>query len=130
MSLGGLSASEAIIETFELDCGNTTTMRPDVNASTGYRSCAITNREARFKFDPEATTTTEHDFYAIWKAATTAALSLTVGSSNNKITITAPAVQYEDLVESDRGGILVYQMDCGLKRSSGDDEYKITLGTP
>lgn len=128
LSLGGLSAAEAVVDTFELDTGNTVTMRPDANAATGYRSAAITNREARFRFDPEATTTSEHDFYGLWKAGTTGALALSVGSSHNKIAIAAPVVQYEDLTEADRGGILVYQMDCALQRSSGDDEFSITLG--
>lgn len=130
LSLGTLSATELVIDTFELDTGNTVTMRPDVNAATGYRSAAITNREARFRFDPEAVTTSQSDIYAEWKAGTTGALAFSiVGSdSHNKIAIAAPVVQYEDLTETDRGGILVYQMDCALQRSAGDDEFSITLG--
>lgn len=128
LSLGTLSATELVVDTFELDTGNTVTMRPDANSATGYRSAAITNREARFRFDPEAVATSESDIYAEWKAGTTGALALSVGSSHNKIAIAAPVVQYEDMTEADRGGILVYQMDCALQRSSGDDEFSITLG--
>lgn len=128
-SLGGLSSSEALLDNFTLDLGLTTTMRSDANSATGYRSAAVVNRRPTLAFLAEMVTTTEHDFYSIWKAGTTAALSCTSGSSNNKLTLTAPAVQYTDMTEVDQGGLLMAQMQCDLCRSSGNDSFKLTLGT-
>lgn len=129
LSLGTLAAAEALVSTFTLDFGLTTAMRDDANSATGYRSAMVTDRKPTFAFDPEMTTISEHDFYAILKAGTTAALALAIGASDNKIAISAPAVQYVDMSEGERNGILTAEMTCDLCRSSGNDEFTITLGT-
>lgn len=128
MSVGGLDAAELLVSSCEIDFGNVLTMRDDANASTGYRSCAIVDRNPVFRFDPEDVTLTEHDFYAVWAAATTGALSITLGSSNNKVIIAAPAVQYMDVQDGDRNGLFIKNVGAKLCRSSGNDEITITVG--
>lgn len=127
-SLGGLSASEALVSSLEIDLGNVLTMRDDANATAGYRSCAIVDQDPRLRFDPEDVTISEHDFYAIWAAATTAALSITLGSGTNRIVITAPAVQYLDVQDGDRNGLFIKNVGAKLCRSSGNDAISITVG--
>lgn len=127
-SVGGLSASEALVSSLEIDLGNTLTMRDDANAAMGYRSCAIVDQDPRMRFDPEDVITTDHDFYAIWAAATTGALSVTLGSSTNRIVITAPAVQYLDVQDGDRNGLFIKNIGAKLCRSSGNDAISITVG--
>lgn len=135
LSVGGLSAAEALVDTFELDFGNIVQMRADANSASGYRSAAIVDRDARFKFDPEMTSIADHSFYALWKAETTGALSLSITGSNdttnNKITITAPALQYEDVQDGERGQLWIKDIGAALRGSAaaGDDEFVIKLGT-
>ena len=132
---GGFATGELLVDTFELDFGNVVQMRADANSATGYRSAAIVDRDARFKFDPEMVSISDHDFYAIWKAETTAALSLSITGSNdtaeNKITITAPALQYEDVQDGERGQLWIKDIGAALRGSAaaGDDEFVIKLGT-
>lgn len=130
LSLGTLTTTLGVISSCTLDFGLTTTLREDVNSASGYRSAMVTNRKPTFTFDPEMTATADHDFYSTLTAGTTGALSISINSSsNNKITITAPIVQYTAMSEGDRGGLLTANMTCDLCRSSGNDEFLIKLGT-
>lgn len=133
-SLGGLSTTEAVVDTFEIALNNVLTMRSDANSAAGYLSCAITDRNPTFNVDPEVVAASAHDFFDVWRDQTTGALALTVsesGDTANVIAISAPAVQYEDSTWGDRGGISIRQMQCALRGSSsaGDDELVISLGT-
>jgi hypothetical protein len=131
LSVGGLSAAEALVENLSIDFGNTIGMRPDANSADGYRSCAIGNRDARMTFDPEMLTIAQgFDFDQVWRLATTAALSTTWGATTQKFTVTAPAVQYVDQEHSERApGLSVMQASCALRGSSGDDEFSLTIGS-
>lgn len=127
-SLGGLSATEALVSSLEIDLGNTLTMRDDANATMGYRSCAIVDQDPRLRFDPEDVSISEHDFYSVWAAATTGVLSITLGSGTNRIVIDAPAVQYLDVQDGDRNGLFIKNIGAKLCRSSGNDAISITVG--
>lgn len=128
-SLGGLSASEALLRAFEIDLNNTLSMRTDANAASGYKSCAIVDRNPTIKATVEMTTITEHDAWTVLSANTTGALAISAGSGSAKIAFAAPVVQYTDVQEEEQSGLLCYSLTGGLRVSAGDDELSITLGS-
>jgi len=127
-SCGGLSTSEALLRSIEFDIGNGLTMRTDANASTGYRSCALTGRKVTGQFVIEMPTVTEHDLYSTMTANTLAALAVSSGTSTGKISFAAPKVQYTDVQESDDGELLIATVKFACRINSGNDELAITLG--
>lgn len=133
LSIGGLSSSEAVFSKLEIDIGNSTFMRTDANSSTGYKSAYIGDRVATLKIDPEYLTIAQgHDFWATWKAGTTAAVTATIGTGTNRIKIDAPAAQYQNVPRGTRDGLVTAEVEAELfgSAAAGDDELVITIGTP
>ena len=124
-AIGGHSA---IISSLTLDPANTIAMRESVSSSSGNLSAMITNRDPKITFDPEMATVAAHDFFGRWRSGVTGALSTVIGATaGNIVTISAPAVRYTKVSDSDRNGIAISSIDAALVLSSGDDEYSIAL---
>lgn len=117
------------LNAIDLDDGNEVTLIDSSNASSGYSSAVITDRDHTLSFDPNDVLAAHLDFYATWKAGTTAALSIgPLGSGAGKIcTITAPAVQYQSVSESERNKARTLSIKSRLCKSSGDDELSIAF---
>lgn len=124
-SLGGYPA---IIGSFNADVANTVTLREDVSKGSGHISAVITNREPKGSIDPEMVTVATHNFFGIWRSGATAALSTVIGATAGNIaTITAPAIRYSKVSDSDKSGIAGLGLDFDLCMSAGDDEMSIAL---
>lgn len=120
----------AVIENLEIRSGNSVSLRPDVNASSGYRSAVISGREPVLTFDPEMVTVATYDFYGKLRSGNEGAFSQVLGSvAGNIITITAPKVQYMAINPADRNKQRTLGIDCQLNRNTaaGDDELSIAL---
>lgn len=128
-SLGGLSSSEALLKSIEIDYGVGLTMRSDANASTGYRSCALVGRDVTGTVVIEMPLVSEHAPVSIQIANTTGALAFAFGNSSDKISGAAPVVQYLDVQEDDDGELLTATIKFACCRSSGNDELVLTLGS-
>lgn len=132
LSIGGLSASEAIFSRIEIESGNVVAMQVDANAEPGYRSAYIGDRSPTFKINPNALLIAQgHDFWATWKAGTTAVLACVVGTTLNKVSFGAPALQYQNVQPGERDDLRTREIEAKLCGSSdhGDDEFVITLGS-
>ena len=124
-SLGGYGP---VCSQVNLDINNQIAVNPDMNDSNGYGEFKITGRQANGSFDPEAQLIATHDFWSDWEDSTEQALSVTLNKGTGNITtITAPAVVNTAISESDRNGVLVYDIPFVIAESSGDDELSIAF---
>ena len=90
---------------------------------TGYRSAYITDRSPRIKISPESLGLSVKDWYDFHRTSATAALVLTVGSTGNGYTITAPKLQLANPPSlGERDGMLVDDLEFVCVGSAGDDE--------
>lgn len=108
---------------------NEVVMRADATDATGYLSAYITGRQAGGSTDPEDQLVATFDAYGDQLASTEAALSCIVGSANNRITMAAPKLQFTNVGEGDRDGLMTTEIDFDLNRSAsaGDDEFTIAF---
>lgn len=125
-SIGGYSP---VFTRIEIAMNNELGRRLDANDSNGLKEILITGRAPGGSLDPETVTEATKAFWNEWAAATAQALSIgPVGSTaGNKIQITAPKLQYENITYGDREGILTYEIPFRLAMDSGDDELTITF---
>ena len=124
LTLGGTAL---VATALNIDMGNTVTLRQSISSASGNISAMITHRKPTISLDPEEVDDTT--VLTAWKAGTTMALVAgPVGSTvGNKITITAPAVQYTGMSQSDRGGIATLSVNALCCLSAGDDEISIAF---
>ena len=123
-TIGGYAA---VMKSINFDMGNKLAPREDMNAVSGYKSFMITDREPTGHFDPEMNTVAEYDWYGLWKAGTSAALSLgAIGATQyNKVKVTAPTVVTTKIGEGDREGLEIADTSFQLAMGTGDDEIII-----
>lgn len=93
--------------------------------ATGYDYFRVVDREPSAELDPDQFITTDIDLYANEKNDTTGVLSIAFGAG---ITLYAPVAQIEDAKPAEREGHHAQSIKLGLKRSSGNDEFKILQG--
>lgn len=133
-SLGGYE--KFITETLDIDIGNTVARIDSINAPSavlgldGIVQYIITERNATGSFEPQRVRPTSDadafNFINYWANATSMSMSLTVGSTTgNKITMTAPYVQFEKPSNTEKDGIRKYSIPLSFARSSGNDEFVI-----
>jgi len=121
-----LDAYTAIIENLSIDIANNVVLRPSANAPQGYVSAIITGREPKLTLDPEDVLVSTKDWWQLWEAGSLVALSAQVGATAGNIcTISAPKVQIIGMKPGERDGIAIQEMECELKRNSGDDEISL-----
>jgi len=123
-----VGAYAAVLNTVEINMGNTLQLRSDANAASGYVSCLITNRKVNLRIDPENVIVATYDFFGNWRAATEAALAFDVGSvAGNKVAISAPKIQFGKITIEDRGGISTLGIEGQCNVNAGDDELVIAI---
>lgn len=104
-TLGGESIK---IGKYSLDTGNNVIMRADVDGISGIAHHMITDYDPVISIDPEADLVAGYDYYGIWLAGTTAAISLQITDGTYTVTFSTPRVQTKELKEGDREGISIY----------------------
>ncbi|MDH4100605.1 MAG: hypothetical protein OEV28_08515 [Nitrospirota bacterium] len=117
----------AIIKGFNIDRANKLYLRESANASSGYLSAVITDRDFNGSIDPEMVLKATYDWYGKWQAGTPGALSIGyVGATQyNKFKITGPKAQYRKVSDADREGQTVADTAFQLAENTGDDEMQI-----
>jgi len=118
------------VSRFTIDLGASIKLREDMTTTSGIAHAEIVDYEPTFGCDLEAEQVAIYDINGIWLAGTEAALSIVVGSGAGKeITISAPKLQYREIPEGDRDGILIYDVTGQLNNNSGDDAISIAVAT-
>lgn len=123
-TIGGFTP---VVKSISFDMGNKLAPREDINAASGYKSFMVTDRDPTGHFDPEMELVATHDWYGIWKAGTSGALSMgAIGADQyNKVKITAPVVVPTKVGEGEREGLEVADTTFQLAGNTGDDELVI-----
>lgn len=116
-----------VANAIEIALNNTLGRRTSINEATGLKEIMITGRKPGGSLDPETVTEATHPFWADWEAGNAKALNIgPLGSTaGNKVTITAPKMQLEEVRYGDREGILTYEIPIRLACNTGDDELVI-----
>ena len=128
MSFALNSVSTLVAQKLEIDLGNELVERDDLNATTALKEIFIGSRKPTGNFAPEAVLAATYDFFGDWVAATSRALTATVGSvAGNKCTITAPVVSIDNIADGERTAILTREMPIRFSRSAGNDELKFNF---
>jgi len=112
------------------DSGNIIAIHPDITAVGGVGYMMVSGHKYTMSMDPEAVPVATYDINGLWLAGTPGAVSLVIGAGAGKqITITAPALQWIDIPEGEREGVLIYDANAKLINSSGDDAISIAVAT-
>jgi len=119
----------ARIAKLSLDAGNNLTLADDITKSSGHFSALITERDPRISFDPEMVTVATKDFFGQLRGDAGKALSLSgLGSvAGNRVALSAPKCQIEEVKIAERSGYFALEVQCGAKMSAGDDEWSLVL---
>ncbi len=110
-----------------IDSGNTVYLRPVISTLSGIAYACVSDRLPTLSIDPEADTVANRDTYGIWDALTTAAMSVSWGTTGNKLTIAAPVAQIVNVQEGDRSGLRIDNVsyECLKSANAGDDELTV-----
>lgn len=120
-SLFGISA---VLETLQIDLGNTVLFRDRPNAA----EVVITDRAVAGSVTFEANTVATYDWMSAAAAKTTGALALTQGTTaGNEVQVAAPRVQLGNPTYADQNGVLCVTMPLIFVRGAGDDEISFTI---
>jgi hypothetical protein len=122
-----LGGSSVLVSKFELDMGIDVQPRPDIAAAAGIAYFHAADRDVTLAIDPEADTVAGEDFYGEWLAGTEKAVSLAIVGVDDTFTFAIPALQYRQLPDTEREGILAHDITGQCNASSGDDEVTLTV---
>jgi len=122
-----IASYSPVASKIEVALNNELGRRTDINDAAGITEILITSRRPGGSFDPESVLEATHPFWADWQGAVAKALNIgPVGSvAGNKVTITGPKLQLEDISYGDREGLLTYEIPFRLAMDAGDDELVI-----
>lgn len=130
MSLIG-SFATAKLGTVKLDFGNTISMRPNPNGTTGWHTAQIVSRKPVGTLDPEEVLAATNNFWLQWLAGTTGALTTGVfpsgGTNYNQFQLNVPKAQYTKVGLGDRDGVsnAPLEFECVANSDAGDDEWEL-----
>lgn len=124
------------VDALGFDFNNTVGMRRCASSSTGIKSYRITDREPNFTLDPEAELEATIDFFGKYAGDTVFGAQAAWGSgAGNRVWLLAPAAQYQALNQSEREGLIIYnvEMQPGEQGNlggglTGDGEYILAFG--
>lgn len=122
-----IASYAAVVNAMEFGFNNVLAKRPSINATDGYGTISVVDREVMGSLDPEAVVVATHDWDAKWRAGTAMALNLgDIGSTQyNKYKLSMPAVYYTEVSPGDRDSIRTFESNFGCLISSGDDEWSL-----
>jgi len=123
----GIGSTTAVIGRMNIRSNNTIEIRPHgagANA-TGGLTALISSRRPKVVIDPEAVLPAAQDHWGNYLSHTTAALSGLFGTSGNRVTITAPALQVASPQFQRRQGMFADQLEFDCISTTADNELVI-----
>ncbi len=119
VTIDGTSPS---LSKLEFDIANNVQERPDMTAQNGIAGFMITGRKAKGSIDPECTTVAGYDFLNKAYNGTQFAMSATIGSTaGNRVVISAPCVQMDDVTDQARNEVAVFQIPVSFNGTGSFD---------
>ncbi len=127
MTIGG--SWSPCVQSVEIDAGNEVVGRECQTSSdgSGYINAIITDRNVVGTINPEAELVATEDVYGDWIAHNENALSIALTDGTDTITIAAPKLQYTNIQDGDRNGIIIDEIEfqCSRNSDAGNDELTI-----
>jgi hypothetical protein len=120
-----LFSTTQYISKFNLKLNNKVEGFTNPAQGSGFDYFRVVDREPTCELDPDQFVTSDIDLYVREKNDTTGILSIGFG---NSMTIYGPVAQIEDAKQGEREGHHIKTVKLSLKRSSGNDEFKISQG--
>lgn len=110
-----------------LDLGNVMTPRTCIGQDGGVHSYMITDRSIVGTLDPESKLVATEAPYTDWYDSTERALEIVITDSDDEITFAAPKLQFSNVQEGDRSGLMIDTINYQLNRTSNNDELTISF---
>lgn len=127
LSVGGVTSLR--VGNIEFNTGNEVIMREDSSTASGYHSAVIVGRRSTLRLDPESQLVANYPAFTKLLANTEEAITLSAGSSGNRVQFSFPKAQIVEAPGLDRSGKrcdnLLYQLNRSA--SAGDDEFSLTV---
>jgi len=115
------------LDKFEIKTGNSVQLYTYSPDDTGYKGAYIGSRETLLTIDPVSKLLATDPVYTRWKAGTTGALSVVIGTTP-PITLSAPKAQYSTAGQGERDEARIIDKVFRLHGSSGNDCFEILQG--
>ncbi len=123
-----LDGYAGVVESLNIDGGNTVTPRASANAATGILEYYISARAVAGDCDPEAPGLATKNFWDMWSNSNRVALTCDIGqTAGNKCVITAPKVALGDIQYGDRNGMATLALPLVFTPNAGNDEIKFSF---
>jgi len=111
---------------WSIDLGNQIELFDAAENAGGVDGARVVGRAPIFEADPDTFVTDDINYYTSMINSATGALSISIGKN---LTISAPAGQVVDAYKpASRQGHVTQTLRVGLKRSGGNDEFKLLQG--
>lgn len=110
-----------------VDAGNEVILRECAGDVTGIRSALVVNRKPMINADPETVLVATQNRHQQWLTHTPQSLVLTTGSSaENRLIITAPKAQIQNIQNADRNQMMVDQITW-MATANDDPDEELTI---
>ena len=121
------SYSPIAVSKVDWDLGTETAMLSDVNSANAVYGFLVTGRKPTITLNPVVDTIGNHDAIAAMIAGTEYSMSCQIGTAaSNCVEVIFPQVQYTEVTNEDRSGVLGYAI-TGKANGSGNNSYSFRL---
>lgn len=119
--------SPIAVSKVDWDLGTETAMLSDVNSLNAVYGFLVTGRKPTVTLNPVVDTLANHDAIKAMIAGTEYSMSCQIGTAaNNAVEVIFPQIQYTEVTNEDRNGVLGYAI-TGKANGSGNNSYTFRL---
>jgi hypothetical protein len=129
MAAGSVSWASANMctENVTVDAGNEVILRECAGELGGIKSGLVINRKPMITANPEMVLAATQDRHSQWLTPTPGALVITTGgSSENRLVITAPKAQIQNIQQGERSGLLTDEITW-MATANDDPDEELTI---
>lgn len=121
------SSTNICVENVTVDAGNEVVLRECAGDLTGLRSALVVNRKPMITANPEMVLVATQNRHSQWLTPTRGALVVTTGGSGeNRLVITAPQAQIQNIQQGERSGLLTDEITW-MATASDDPDEELTI---
>jgi hypothetical protein len=114
-------------ESITVDAGNEVILRECAGDATGIVSALVVNRKPSITANPEMVLVATQDRHAQWLTTAPQALVITTGGSGeNRLVITAPKAQIQNIQQGERSGLLTDEITW-MATANDDPDEELTI---
>jgi hypothetical protein len=129
MAAGSVSWSSVNLctESVTVDAGNEVILRECAGEIGGIKSALVTNRKPMITANPEMVLVATQNRHSQWLTPTPGALVITTGgASENRLVITAPKAQIQNIQEGDRSNMAIEDITW-MATANDDPDEELTI---